>query len=158
MKQVAGFPDYFISEDGLIVNKKGKVIKKRLSYNGYNLVTLDYKTRRVGRLVLLTYKPTDDLSLQCNHIDGNKLNDSLSNLEWTTASENCLHKFRVLGHKGTGGVKPRSIRKTNLMTGETRVYKSLMEAERDGYARSAIRRCIQGVVRKHKDCTFEYID
>ena len=90
MKQVAGFPDYFISEDGLIVNKKGKVIKKRLSHNGYNLVTLNDKGRRVGRLVLLTYKPIDDLSLQCNHIDGNKLNDSLSNLEWTTVSENCF--------------------------------------------------------------------
>ena len=37
--------------------------------------------------------------LQVNHIDGNKLNNKLNNLEWVTPSENATHSHRILKHK-----------------------------------------------------------
>ncbi|MDA3807806.1 MAG: HNH endonuclease [Thiomicrorhabdus sp.] len=63
---------------------------------GYNIVTLcdgngKRQNKRVHRLLLEAFKPNPEDKVQVNHIDGNKLNNSLDNLEWATASENAIH-------------------------------------------------------------------
>jgi hypothetical protein len=50
---------------------------------------------RVHRLVLLAFKGFPRPELECNHINGNKLDNRPENLEWVTASENVLHAFRL---------------------------------------------------------------
>jgi len=67
---------------------------------GYRQVTLPYgdgriKMYKVGRLVAENFIVNEIENLQVNHIDGNKINDSVENLEWVTGSENMLHAYRT---------------------------------------------------------------
>ena len=103
---------YIADTDGNIYStnfnhtKKLKKLKTRV-YKGYNYIMLPYKgTRknfRLNRLMALTflvipehYKlkglTVDDLEV--NHIDGNPLNDRISNLEWVTPDENKSHAVK----------------------------------------------------------------
>jgi hypothetical protein len=75
-----------------------KVLKLGLCGGGYLIAGLSKnnkrRTLRVHRLVMESFRPTEDSSLQVNHIDGNKLNNMVENLEWCTASENIKHSYK----------------------------------------------------------------
>lgn len=67
-------------------------------YKDLYLYTNEYgrKCYKVHRLVMETFKPQErSTELQVNHIDGNKSNNSLDNLEWCTRSENLKHAFKI---------------------------------------------------------------
>lgn len=64
-----------------------------LANNGYK------RTVRVHRIVAKTFIPNPDGKLEVNHIDGNKANNRVDNLEWCTRKENSLHSVKVLGNK-----------------------------------------------------------
>lgn len=102
--KIKGFPNYDIYPDGLIINTKTKNIKKPCIIRKYNYVDLRYKGKRknlrLGRL-LAQHFIDNPLNLpQVNHIDGNRFNDNVNNLEWVTVSENLLHKVRLQKEKG----------------------------------------------------------
>ena len=63
--------------------------------------------------------------LQVNHIDGNKLNNDLNNLEWVTHQQNCQHAYRTGLRKDN---KPVIL--TNKLSGECVVCYSQAEAAR----------------------------
>lgn len=69
----------------------------------YQTVHIDKLNEKVHRLVAIAFLPRQ--MPQVNHIDGNKINNHVSNLEWCTASENARHAFDVLGRKSSGGHK-----------------------------------------------------
>jgi len=60
-----------------------------LAKNGKN------KTLKIHRLVATTFIPNPQNKYAINHIDGNKENNSVENLEWVTQSENELHAHRT---------------------------------------------------------------
>lgn len=84
--------------------KREKILNFKAKKNGYYLVTLrknnkiTYKT--VHRLVAETFIPNPNKFPVVNHIDGNKTNNIVDNLEWCTYKQNNLHA-RV-----TGLIKP----------------------------------------------------
>lgn len=94
--------NYYVNEYGSVWSG---VTNKKMSYmhdkDGYLRVrlTLNNGKRRnipVHRLVLMMHNPVDNMmELQVNHIDGNKHNNNLSNLEWVTSHENILHAVKI---------------------------------------------------------------
>jgi len=114
-KKLKNYPNYSISNFGNIINdNNGRLLKIRLS-NGYNRVRLYDKNVGknyfVHRLVAEYFLPNPDNKPQINHIDGNKLNNHISNLEWNTHSENQLHRVNILNK----GVKKISLIKDNMI-------------------------------------------
>lgn len=101
-KKIEGFEDYEVSTGGIVVSNKYskiRILKKELS-NGYLRVSLskENKVKRflVHRLVALSFLKNEDNKECVNHKDGNKLNNSLWNLEWSTYSENEKHSYDYL--------------------------------------------------------------
>lgn len=71
------------------INKLGYKVY-RLSINGKS------KDLYAHRMVAETFIPNSDPLKDCvNHIDGDKLNNDVSNLEWVTKSENNAHAIRT---------------------------------------------------------------
>lgn len=89
---------YFITEDGKCYNQntdkylKGQENSKN-GYFSYNLTMPDGSKKRcyAHRMVAIAYLPQIKGKNQINHIDGNKLNNSVDNLEWCTQEENQQH-------------------------------------------------------------------
>ena len=79
--------------------QKGKVLAFYIDKDGYCVVCLTnkrkHKTYRVSRLVAETFIPNYENKPTVNHIDGNKQNNNIENLEWATYSENNRHAVEM---------------------------------------------------------------
>ena len=122
---------YFIDINGNVVRKKDRLLlAKMLDSTGYHRVTvlhtrengsfLDYE--RVHRLMALTFLPNPENKRTVNHIDGNKLNNNLSNLEWATDSENVQHAHDT--GLASGSSEPRHNRRTFNETVRVEIFNS----------------------------------
>lgn len=95
-KIIKNHPTYEVSELGEIRNRKTKhVIKPRLSDRGYLKIQLNRKTYRVHRLVAQSFIDNPLNLPEVNHKDGDKTNNTVSNLEWVSKKENIQHSFRM---------------------------------------------------------------
>lgn len=99
-KEIQGYNGrYFISSNGQIKNKYGKILKPWIR-NGYYTIGLMVNKKRtnyyVHRLVAEYFLSNPDKQRNfVNHLDGDKLNNNVSNLEWCTRQENAQHAYET---------------------------------------------------------------
>lgn len=111
MKEVEGFPGYFVTEEGDVYTSKRGPLRKMstpVSFQ-YRAVKLSHEGKVkhcfVHRLVAKAYVDNPENKGYVNHKDGDKLNNSFSNLEWVTFSENIQHSFDTGLNKGLAGME-----------------------------------------------------
>lgn len=114
-KPIQGYEDrYAVSSLGRVCSfptqrrKYAKILKNKLTKDGYYETALvgdgcKYKYVRTHRLVASAFIPNPDDKPEVNHIDGNKLNNAVSNLEWVTSSENQKHAYATGLQRVSGG-------------------------------------------------------
>lgn len=94
-KDVIGFEKYYkVSNTGKVKIKRNQRHLTKTKSNGYLVVTLIFpvkKQQRVHRLVATAFIENKEGKPHVNHIDGDKHNNHLSNLEWATVEENLIH-------------------------------------------------------------------
>lgn len=83
-----------------VTNKKERILKRRIHHSGYVHTGLSKNgiERRcvVHRLVLESFLGKCPDNMECNHKNGIRSDNRLSNLEWVTKSQNSIHSYRVL--------------------------------------------------------------
>ena len=140
MKQIKKYPNYYATEDGKIFSEKTKkYLKPSYDKQGYARIGIyvgNYKTKtiKVHRLIAETFIENPFNKKDVNHIDGDKSNNCISNLEWCTRSENIKHAFRnglkKISKKQIDGVKNRFSKKlVDIQSGKK--YPSLKAASID---------------------------
>lgn len=112
-KIVEGFEKYEISNYGRVRNFITKKEKKcNLNNQGYLQTQLSNngirKNFRINRLVAITFIPNKNNYTQVNHIDGNKLNNRVDNLEWCLPKDNIRHAIDNKLRDMNGSSNPNS--------------------------------------------------
>jgi hypothetical protein len=100
--------EYLLYDDGRLYDVQLQRFKNPMeNQKGYLRYSIYVYGKRkfffVHRLVLSVFNPIENMeNLQVNHIDGNKKNNRLENLEWCTQSENQIHAFShgLISRKG----------------------------------------------------------
>lgn len=128
--------------DGKSYRLKSKVIKQVNNGTGYKQVSLGRKIKSitVHRLVGLVFLPNTEKKKTINHKDGNKHNNHVNNLEWSTYAENNIHA-RVTGlNKQQGCTNPsKGTDHWNSRLDETQV-KTIRLCKRDGMSNADLSR------------------
>lgn len=151
---IIGFETYYhITRLGIIKslhrrNKKGK-ISYRVDRAGYLTVRLSKdgksQTKYLHRILAETFIPNPESKPGVNHIDGNKANNSLLNLEWVSHGENILHAYQI------GLIKKKSKPVIDIVTGEK--FNSLREACKiRSLNYNTMRNRLSGNIKKNPTC------
>lgn len=126
--------DYIVFENGDVFKKQKHIDSKR----GYFTVSIYGKKKLLHRVIMESFKGKSNLTV--DHIDGNKKNNSLDNLEYVTQKENTQRMFKRVGtdylkKNGSGKRKGISIIVNN------KEYESIALASREtGIPKTTLRR------------------
>lgn len=148
---------------------KGGLIKPQLNKHGYLYVAIrsngKYRLHRLSRLVAITFIPNPKNYEQVNHINGNKQDNRVCNLEWCTRSHNQKEAYRLGLQKPSEYQKQiarryctdnKSIKIKATKGNFTKIYKSMGEASRDlGIAVGCISRVARGLRKQTNGYIFE---
>lgn len=136
----------------------GRMIKQKHNKDGYQFVTLSkngqLQNHYVHRLVAETFIPNPANKPQVNHIDGNKTNNFINNLEWVSVSENAKHAYKNGLSSNIGATHSFAQKVIDKCTGKK--YSCIKEAADDlGMNYNTLRNMLCGS-NKNKTCLDYY--
>lgn len=144
---------------GLGYVKDEEILKASVEKYGYARVVLHKdgvrKKCQVHRLVAETFIPHTDCKHQVNHINCNKADNRVENLEWCTGSENTAHAYQ----NGLVHLPTRRVGQYDLHGSLIRVFDSMTEAEqKTNVRRGNIWSCCTGKRRTAGNSIWKYED
>ena len=149
-------PRIKVSNKGNIVScKRGAPYPLKVWHtnSGYQMVSAGPPPQLVHRMVAETWIPNPNHYEQVNHVNGNKDDNSVENLEWVTQSQNLCHAYRTGLRKGYAKGTPIRI----VETGE--IFESIREcARRIGGDPGTISKCLAGERSTCCGYHFEYVE
>lgn len=174
-KPIKGYEEYYeISNFGIvrrirydnIANKKEykipNYIKSRLDKDGYVRYTLSLKGKTkmafAHRLVAEAFIPNPNNLPQVNHIDGNKQNNHVDNLEWCTIRENNIHALKTGLRDMKNNKLSKKVGQYDLNNKLINTFLSSADVERKlGICSAHVRNCCRGKLKTYKGFIWKYI-
>ena len=160
-KIIKGYPDYAISDTGYVKSLRyDRILKASFNDGWYQHVNLmnnkKRKTWAIHRLVIEHFGPPyPEVYSIVDHIDGNKANNHINNLEWVTCSENNLHNYKIgltSGHK-------RKITQYDLEMNKIKQFDTIKEASiMLNISYSCIKDVLKEKQKSSKGFIFKYLD
>ena len=159
-KAIENYPDYQLSDQGRVRSFKDKSGAVRylgltMDKDGYLQVNLcgngEVRTCKVHQLVLAAFLGPCPKGMEANHLDVNKRNNRLDNLEYTTHSENMKHAY----HLGLGNIK--AVIQRSMVGQFVADYISQCEASRrTGVNQGHISECCNGKIKSAGGFVWEH--
>lgn len=157
-KDVKGYEGlYQVSNLGRIWSVRLQRNLKPYQANGYWKIDLTAKNGKrkkeyVHRIVALTFLQKPEDCNVVNHIDGNRQNNNIENLEWCSQEYNMRHSYYTLGNtKGCYSVRKCQCLETGI------IYESISKAMRDTGA-SKVSECCKGKIKTSGGYHWRYVD
>jgi hypothetical protein len=164
-KDIVGYENkYQVSNFGRLRNANG-IMKPMTATNGY-LVACLWKNNKqkkfvLHKLVAQAFLENPNNYKEVNHIDGNKNNNRVENLEWCDRSINLTHAYKTgLKQKkfGKDNHNSKRVKQTNILTGEIKVWDSLGDIQRTlGYSSGQISQVCNKIWKTAHNCKWEYV-
>lgn len=144
---------------------KGKYLKTFKNGKGYLYVQLYkdgiLKRYKISRLVYFTFNYGADTKLQVNHIDEDKSNNKLDNLNLMTAKENCnwgTRNDRISDKIKNDPLRSKKIYQFNNEGKFIKEWASVNECGRNGYDKRGIQKCCGGKLKSYRKYIWRYAD
>lgn len=130
--RIKSLPRMIFNGNGHYLSKE-KILNGSKNINGYLQVELLGKPTLIHRIVAHEFIPNQETKPQVNHINGNKTDNRVENLEWCTNGENQIHAYKNgLNKRSEKAGKPkRKVCQIDLKTGETiRIFESIADVKK----------------------------
>lgn len=174
-EKIRNYEEYQIDTNGIVYKKDGAPMKQTHTKYGYLMVNFsidgEQKGFMVHRLVASQFIPNNDIEKnQVNHIDGNKKNNHVENLEWVTPLENVRHSIEILHNDfmGANNGNARNIIGVDKQSNKIRYYfDSLADGGRYFAAKNnslpksckiCIWKALNGMLHTYMGCIWKYND
>lgn len=186
-KDLKGYEGYYkINEEGVVISVdrtcvrgrgalsylKGQIIKPRKDRYGYLNIKVSKNAIRkrttVHRLVAINFIPNPENKPQVNHLDGNKENNHISNLEWCTGQENINHavlnnlrgskKGYKIPYKVQQILRRKPVKQLSLEGEIIKIWESqIIAAEALKLQNTHISGCCKGISKTHGGFKWEFV-
>lgn len=146
--------------------KREKILKLNYDKMGYIIVRLSKNgklhTKTIHRLVAETFIDNPNNYKIINHIDCNKTNNNVNNLEWCTQKHNVRESFRnglQIAPKGKESTSSKRVEQYNLKGNLIKIWDCTMDIQRElGIANQYISACCLGKFRRSHGYLWRYVD
>lgn len=131
------------------------ILKQSIDKDGYKIVHINKKNYRVHRLIAKTFIVNQQNKQQVNHINCDKQDNRVENLEWVTPSENIKHAYKN-NLINTNNVKKAHYKKIKaIKNNQTLYFNSIKEASKKlNILKTSISNCLNG--RSKTSCGYEW--